>query len=193
MSALKRVVLTEKSDVVTQNVVPNDEITEQNRQANNFDTDYTDQKLNDLYKEFDSITVNETDLLNDTQTLAKDEVKMSVKAKIRLTAGIVIAALLVFLAIYNIFVINDYKMSIESINGDIATNESVLENSVSQYNALTDTTDIEIELESEGYTDMNSFSKVRINTKQSTNRQEPEVNTNWWDRFCSFIASIFGR
>ena len=67
MSAYKRVVLTQDDDMVTE-TVSNDTSSVVEKQANSFDN-YTDQKLNDLYKEFDSITVNETDL--STQTIAK--------------------------------------------------------------------------------------------------------------------------
>ena len=188
MSAFKRVVLTEKEDNQTQ--VASDSVVE--KQANGFD-EYTDQKLNDLYKEFDSITINDTDLVSETIEKNQEKTQISAKVKVRLVAGIVIAALLLFLAIYNIFVINNIKTNIKIINSDIATQETALNNSVTHYEELTDTTNIESELTSNGFSDVSGSTKTHVNVPKTTKQNNAQVGSNWWDSFCNFIASIFGR
>ena len=193
MSAFKRVVLAEKDNSVVESVDSNTTTDAVQKQVNNFDTDYTDKKLNYLYKEFDSITVNETDLLNDVQEQKQAKAKMSAKSVIRLVSASIVAALLTFLAIYNIFVINGLKNDINIINGDITNSEVQLDSAKQTYNTLTDTTDIESELAGAGYSSIDDMTKVHITLPEYNGAQSAQVSTNWWDSFCNFIASIFGR
>ncbi|MBP5651268.1 MAG: hypothetical protein J6X00_01175 [Clostridia bacterium] len=186
MSAFKKVMLTESE-------VAEDEPSVVEKQTNSFDTDYTDKKLNDLYKEFDSITLDETDLSEGTLSEVKAKSHVSAQVVVRVGAAVLIAALLVFLAIYNIFVISNYKQSINIINSDIAAQETQLNEAVARYNELTDTENIEVELVNEGYGDVSGVTKVKVSMPKTHKVQEYDSSSNWWDNFCNFIANMFGR
>lgn len=186
MAAFKKVMLTESE-------VAEDEPSVVEKQTNSFDADYTDKKLNDLYKEFDSITLDETDLSEGTLSEVKSKSHVSPQVVVRVCAGVLIAALLVFLAIYNIFVINDLKNDINNINGDITKSEVQLDSAKQTYSELTDTTNIESELTSAGYSSIDDMTKVHITLPEYNEAQNAQASTNWWDSFCNFIAGIFGR
>lgn len=193
MSGFKRVVLTERENSITQNVGQVNESAVQ-KQVNNFDNDYTNKRLNDLYNEFDSITINETDLNADTITKINAVSKSAtpVKVKLYLTAGVIVALLLVFLAIYNIFVINNLNSGIKLLQADIAKQEVQLNDSVTRYEELTDTSGIQAELEANGYVSMDKVNVEIVDPVSQNTVSNYEIPTNWWDAFCNFIANIFG-
>ena len=124
MAAYKRVVLTEKANSVP---TSNDDV---QNQMNKFDNTYTSTKLNDLYKEFDSITFG-TDVVNSTivkeNVVAETKPYATLKTTVYLTAAVIVTILLAFLAIYNIFVINNLNSNIQLLQGDVAEAQSQLE------------------------------------------------------------------
>ncbi len=193
MSAFEKVVLTERENSVTQNNVNIESNSAVQKQVNNFDTDYTNQRLNDLYNEFDAITINDTDL--NTQIVAKTQAKqaMSVRTKLYLTAGVIVALLLVFLTIYNIFVINNLKSGINLLQADIATQEVQLTESTNMYEALTNNENIQAELAEKGYVSMDTLNQAQVEIPVATAQTQVNLPSNWWDAFCNFVAGLFGR
>ena len=186
MAGFKKVLLTEREDSLTQKVEGFEETS-----TPVFDNSYTSTKLNDLYKEFDAITLDEN-----TLELAKEEsvakVHMSTRQKIYLSAGIVIAILMLFMAIYNIFVINSLNSDIDILQKDIAKQEYDIASKTRNLDNLTSASTVTEDLVSMGYSAEAMNGAISISMPESTYQEDVEINGNWWDSFCDFISSIFG-
>ena len=101
MARLKKILLN--NDLMTETM--DDELdVETDSQVEKFSTDYTADKLNELYNEFDSITLDNSAIDTITKRNAQVE-SISARARLYLTAGFVVVALLLFLMVYNFFVI----------------------------------------------------------------------------------------
>lgn len=186
MAGFKRVVLTEREDSLTQKVDNIEAVSEPV-----FDNSYTSTKLNDLYKEFDSITLDEN-----TLELAKEEsvakVHMSTRQKIYLSAGIVIAILMLFMAIYNIFVINNLNSDIDILQKDIAKQEYEIATKTRNLDNLTSASQVTEDLVELGYSAEAMNNAIYVDVPESVDYDEVEIKGNWWDSFCDFVSSIFG-
>lgn len=191
MAAYKRVVLTEKANSVP---TSNDDV---QNQMNKFDTTYTSTKLNDLYKEFDSITFG-TDVVNSTivkeNVVAETKPYATLKTTVYLTAAVIVTILLAFLAIYNIFVINNLNSNIQLLQGDVAEAQSQLE-TVRLENLQLTQQEMEQLIQgtlSGNYGDIATNGAIAVELLKVTPQVEPEVETNWFDQVCTFVSSIFG-
>ena len=186
MAGFKRVVLTEREDSLTQKVDNIEAINEPQ-----FDNTYTSTKLNDLYKEFDSITLDENTLeLVQEEAVAK--VEMSTRQKVFLTAGIVVAVLMLFLAIYNVFVINNISYDIDILQKDIAKQEYDIATKTRNLDNLTAPSEIAEDLAELGYSADAMNNAVYITVPEDVVPEDVKINGNWWDSFCDFVSSIFG-
>lgn len=191
MAQYKRVVLTEKA-----NSVPSVNTGVQD-QMNKFDTTYTSKKLNDLYNEFDSITfgtdvVNSTIVKENAVELAKPYDKF--KTTVYLTAAVIVTLLLAFLAIYNIFVINNLNSNIQLLQEDVTAAQAQYETVKLENIKLT-----EQEMEQliqdtlqGNYGNIASNGVINVELLTVTPQPEPEITTNWFDQVCSFFSSVFG-
>ncbi|MBR2467444.1 MAG: hypothetical protein IKB42_00150 [Clostridia bacterium] len=191
MAAYKRVVLTEKANSVP---TSNDDV---QNQMNKFDNTYTSTKLNDLYKEFDSITFG-TDVVNSTivkeNVVAETKPYATLKTTVYLTAAVIVTILLAFLAIYNIFVINNLNSNIQLLQGDVAEAQSQLE-TVRLENLQLTQQEMEQLIQgtlSGNYGDIATNGAIAVELLKVTPQVEPEVETNWFDQVCTFVSSIFG-
>ena len=191
MAAYKRVVLTEKANSVP---TSNDDV---QNQMNKFDNTYTSTKLNDLYKEFDSITFG-TDVVNSTivkeNVVAETKPYATLKTTVYLTAAVIVTILLAFLAIYNIFVINNLNSNIQLLHGDVAEAQSQLE-TVRLENLQLTQQEMEQLIQgtlSGNYGDIATNGAIAVELLKVTPQVEPEVETNWFDQVCTFVSSIFG-
>lgn len=186
MAGFRKVLLTEREDSLTQSIDSTDSV-----EAPVFDNSYTSTKLNDLYKEFDSITLDEN-----TLELAKEEsvakVHMSARQKIYLSAGIVVALLMLFMAIYNIFVINNLNSDIDILQKDIAKQEYDIANKTRNLDNLTSASTVTEDLVELGYSAEAMNNAIYVSVPDSVVADEIEINGNWWDSFCDFVSSIFG-
>ena len=192
MASYKRIVLTEHDsapDVAVKSDIK--------KQLNKFDTTYTSKKLNELYNEFDAMAIN-NEVVNNTivKNNAVDVAKPYEKFKVivYLTTAIIVTALMLFLSIYNIFVI-------KGLNGNIQLLQDDVEIAQAQYDALRrnygDLTDQELqELINETFNNeyIKSDNKVsgRVNILDTKTVGEEKPTTNWFDQFCTFISNIFG-
>ena len=158
-----------------------------NSQVDRFSTDYTADKLNELYNEFDSITLDNSAIDTITKRNAKVVEKVSARTKLYLTAGIVIAALLMFLMIYNFFVISNAQDSISILQDDITYQTYQVADRERQLNNATH--DLDKVLEADGYKEVSSVTTISANVNDY---QPLKGETNWFDKFCDFISSIFG-
>lgn len=186
MAGFKKVLLTEREDSLTQTI---DGYEASNESV--FDNSYTSTKLNDLYKEFDSITLDENTLeIAKEQSVAK--VHMSTRQKIYLSAGIVVALLMLFMAIYNIFVINSLNGDIDILQKDIAKQEYDIASKTRTLDNLTAAEAVTEDLRNMGYGAEAMNGAISITMPESVAQSDIEINGNWWDSFCDFVSSIFG-
>lgn len=191
MGAYKRVVLTEKANSMptTNSVVQ--------KQMNKFDNTYTSKKLNDLYNEFDSITFG-NDVVNST-IIKENAVEVqkpyaTFKAIVYLTTVIVVTLLLAFLAIYNIFVINNLNSNIQLLQEDVTTAQSQYDSVKLQYTKLTEQ-EMEELINSTlqgNYGDISNNGIIDVDLLQTISDSQPEISTNWFDQVCTFLSSVFG-
>ncbi len=192
MASYKRIVLTEHDSAPTATI--NSDV---KKQLNKFDTTYTSKKLNELYNEFDAMAVN-NETVNSTivKTNAVDTVDVYAKAKviIYLTTTIIVTALLAFLAIYNIFVINGLNNNINLLQEDVETAQQQYDNLRKNFGDLS-----EAELRAlineafnGEYGDIESNGSNSVGMLDTNNGSAEQVSTNWFDQLCTFLSNLFG-
>lgn len=192
MASYKRIVLTEHDSAPTTTI--NSDV---KKQLNRFDTTYTSKKLNELYNEFDAMAVN-SETVNSTivKTNAVDTVDVYAKAKviIYLTTTIIVTALLAFLAIYNIFVINGLNSNINLLQEDVETAQQQYDNLRKNFGDLS-----EAELRAlineafnGEYGDIESNGSNSVGMLDTNNGSTEQVSTNWFDQLCTFLSNLFG-
>ena len=192
MASYKRIVLTEHDSAPTATI--NSDV---KKQLNRFDTTYTYKKLNELYNEFDAMAVN-NETVNSTivKTNAVDTVDVYAKAKviIYLTTTIIVTALLAFLAIYNIFVINGLNSNINLLQEDVETAQQQYDNLRKNFGDLS-----EAELRAlineafnGEYGDIESNGSNSVGMLDTNNGSAEQVSTNWFDQLCTFLSNLFG-
>lgn len=192
MASYKRIVLTEHDSAPTATI--NSDV---KKQLNKFDTTYTSKKLNELYNEFDAMAVN-NETVNSTivKTNAVDTVDVYAKAKviIYLTTTIIVTALLAFLAIYNIFVINGLNSNINLLQEDVETAQQQYDNLRKNFGDLS-----EAELRAlineafnGEYGDIESNGSNSVGMLDTNNGSAEQVSTNWFDQLCTFLSNLFG-
>ncbi len=186
MAGFKKVMLTERENSLTGQVAP-----EKAEQSDVFSADYSNDKLNDLYKQFDAITLDEN-----TLELAKDEkvekVKASARQKLVFATCLVVAVLLMFLAVYNIFVINAYNGDISILKKDIAKQEYEIASKTRSLDNLTNIDSIKADLIEQGYSADALENTTYVSVSSANAVDDITIKGNWWDSFCDFISSIFG-
>lgn len=192
MASYKRIVLTEHDSAPTATI--NSDV---KKQLNRFDTTYTSKKLNELYNEFDAMAVN-NETVNSTivKTNAVDTVDVYAKVKviIYLTTTIIVTALLAFLAIYNIFVINGLNNNINLLQEDVETAQLQYDNLRKNFGDLS-----EAELRAlineafnGEYGDIESNGSNSVGMLDTNNGSAEQVSTNWFDQLCTFLSNLFG-
>ena len=192
MASYKRIVLTEHDSAPTATI--NSDV---KKQLSRFDTTYTSKKLNELYNEFDAMAVN-NETVNSTivKTNAVDTVDVYAKAKviIYLTTTIIVTALLAFLAIYNIFVINGLNNNINLLQEDVETAQLQYDNLRKNFGDLS-----EAELRAlineafnGEYGDIESNGSNSVGMLDTNNGSAEQVSTNWFDQLCTFLSNLFG-
>lgn len=192
MASYKRIVLTEHDSAPTATI--NSDV---KKQLNRFDTTYTSKKLNELYNEFDAMAIN-NETVNSTivKTNAVDTVDVYAKAKviIYLTTTIIVTALLAFLAIYNIFVINGLNNNINLLQEDVETAQQQYDNLRKNFGDLS-----EAELRAlineafnGEYGDIESNGSNSVGMLETNNGSAEQVSTNWFDQLCTFLSNLFG-
>ncbi len=192
MASYKRIVLTEHDSTPTATI--NSDV---KKQLSRFDTTYTSKKLNELYNEFDAMAVN-NETVNSTivKTNAVDTVDVYAKAKviIYLTTTIIVTALLAFLAIYNIFVINGLNSNINLLQEDVETAQQQYDNLRKNFGDLS-----EAELRAlineafnGEYGDIESNGSNSVGMLDTNNGSAEQVSTNWFDQLCTFLSNLFG-
>lgn len=196
MGAFRKLVINESNNSVTTNVDNDLNYNTMQSQIEKFDTSYSNEKVRDLLEEFDSITINETDLEKDivVKNDVVEKTAISVKAKIYLTSAVLVSALLLFLAIYNIFVINNLNSGIKILEGNINNTYAIFESVEGQYQALTSTpTEAEIQaLKEQGFVEISSDNIKYLELGAKSTVESVNAPSNWFDAFCNFVSGLFG-
>lgn len=194
MSAYGKVSFTENENV-SQEVLTqefnNESVVEE--QVNKFDTTYTADKLQELYNEYDKITLDQ-EKINSLSQVKTNVVTSQVPFRVVLlmSTTILVTLLLAFLCIYNIFVINGISSDINYLQEEVAVCEYDLVQSEGIYEKLTDTNNIQSELKNMGFGDVASSNNVvAVSVADKVEVIELEGQTNWFDAVCDFISRIF--
>ena len=139
---------------------------------------------------------NETVNSTIVKTNAVDTVDVYAKAKviIYLTTTIIVTALLAFLAIYNIFVINGLNSNINLLQEDVETAQLQYDNLRKNFGDLS-----EAELRAlineafnGEYGDIESNGSNSVGMLDTNNGSAEQVSTNWFDQLCTFLSNLFG-
>ena len=186
MAAYKKLMLNDKS--ITEQSSDTVENTATQNQVDKFSTDYSANKFNELCNEFESITLD-----NDVNTVSKDSVmevsKVSARAKLFLVSSLVVFSLVLFLFIYNFVVINQMQNSINILQENAVYQEAEVSNKAQMVDKLLEDGTISAELADLGFSEgaTSGASGVALNSEY-----DMATETNWFDRLCGFIGSIFG-
>ena len=163
------------------------------KQVEKFDNSFNTDKLQELYAEYDKITINEEKVKNLTQIKAN---AISNRVPFRLALGVtttaIVTLLLVFLCVYNVFVINGMDNSIRYLQEEVISYEQSLVKTEGMYRQLTDPSNIKNELAQMGYADVASSNIVAVSVGEKAEVIELQGETNWFDGVCNFISQIFG-
>ena len=194
MSAYGKVSYSETDNVATESVVQQStEMSAVDKQVEKFDTAYNVDKLQELYNEYDRITIDEEKLKSLTQVKVNAvSQKVPFRVALTMTTTVVVTLLLAFLCIYNIFVINNMGSSITYLQEEVVACEEMLVKSEGVYTQLTDPNNIQSELSNMGYSDIASSNIVAVSVPESAEVIELQGETNWFDGFCNFLSQIFG-
>lgn len=178
-------------EVVSSDATPNSVVEEQ---VSKFDNNYaTNEKLQELYNEFDKITLDQDKLKEYTQiktnAVAK---KVPFRLALTMTTTLIVTVLLIFLCVYNIFVINGMTSNINYLQEEVVSAEYDLTKAQGLYENLTSTDNIKNELTDMGYSEIPSSNIVAVNVPDSVEVKDLQGQTNWFDAVCNFLSRIFG-
>lgn len=194
MSAYGKVSFTDTEEVARETVTENyekDSVVEE--QVNKFDTSYNVDKLQELYNEYDKVTLDEERIKSLTQVKTNAvSTRISFRMGLVLTTAIIVTLLLAFLCIYNISVINSIGSNIDYLQEEVISYEYDLSNAQAIYNELTNVDNIKSELAQMGYESVASSNIVAVSVPDKVEVIELQGQTNWFDSICNFISQIFG-
>lgn len=195
MSAYGKVLLNE-NDGVASEIVTNEETTNSviDEQVGKFDNNYaTNEKLQELYNEFDKITLDQEKIKEYTQIKTNAVAKrVPFRVTLAMTTTVIVAVLLAFLCIYNIFVINGMSSGINYLQEEVVSAEYDLTKAQGIYDNLTSTDNIKSELSEMGYSEIPSSNIVAVSVPESVEVTDLQGQTNWFDSVCNFFSRIFG-
>ncbi len=190
MASYKRVVLTERDHFLQE------QPSTTKKQLEKFDNSYTSKKLNELYEEFDAITFNTPSISSNTITqvnaLVEQQTGLSFRTKLYLSSAIVITMLLAFLAIFNIFVINNLNAGISLLQEEITTTETDYAALYDYYNELRNSSNITQRVTAEGFSQVSSNSVISIPLTPTYEVSNVQAQTNWFNELCNFLGGLLG-
>ena len=194
MSAFGKVNYTESETSLVESTA--EELVEESvveQQVEKFDNSFNTDRLQELYAEYDKITIDEEKVKNLTQIRANTLIThIPFRLALGLTTTAIVTVLLAFLCIYNIFVINGIDNSIRYLQEEVISYEQTLVQSEGIYRQLTDPSNIKTELNEMGYSDISSSNIVAVSVGDKAEVIELQGETNWFDGVCNFISQLFG-
>ena len=193
MAGYKKVILTERRNSLTATTTKEVATSATDSQLDKFDTDYSNDKLNSIYNEYESIVLNPSkDIMTKKNAMVEVSTtqKLQFKTKVYIVSATIVIALLAFLAVYNIFVINNMNKSIQLVEGSVVQEEANLYEVIKDYNKLNNVAKWEEDLRANGY-DLNQTATVKLQVLVPAETTEAS-ETNWFDNFCDFVNQLFG-
>lgn len=194
MAGYKKVILTERTNSLTATTTKDVATSATESQLDKFDTTYSSDKLNSIYNEYESIVLNpEKDTMTKRNALVEVSTsnKLGFKTKVYIVSASLIIALLAFLAVYNIFVINSMDNSIQLVKGNVVEQEAKLYDVIKEYNKLNNVSKWEEDLRANGY-DLDSTVAVKLEVLVPESSTATPEETNWFDNLCEFVNQLFG-
>ena len=194
MGAYSKIVLSETDNSSILDSVSNSTV---EREMEKFNTSYSSEKVQDIFNAYDNITVTE-DMLKENTLIKTDAVSISssnasFKQKLLLTSATIICAIMLFLAIFNIFVINGVGKDINILKDNIASEEKTYYDLYKDWNTATNNSGIEADLSGAGYTLTSQDSVISVSVNELREVETLSGSTNWFDGVCNFVNSVFGR
>ncbi len=194
MGAYGKVSMTENENVVKENLTQNfDSESHVEEQVNRFDNSYSVTKLQELYNEYDKITIDEDKIKSMTQVKANAvSTNVPFRVKLVLTTVVMVALLLAFLCFYNIAVINNMAVNINYLQEEVTSFEGDLLQAEGLYDRLTNQSNIQAELADMGFAEVDSSKIVAVDVSNKVPVNQLQGETNWFDAVCNFFSLIFG-
>ena len=203
MSAFGKVTYNENENTAVESIVQETEsVSALDKQVEKFDTNISSDKLQKLYEEYDKITIDEEKIKSFTQVKANAVSKaMPFRLVLGITTTAIVSLLLLFLCVYNIFVINGMSDSISYLQGEVVSYQQELIQSEGVYQENSDLSNIGNSLA--GYVPMEKFDEttssedlgnkiVTVSVPESAEVIELQGETNWFDSICNFLSRVFG-
>lgn len=193
MAGYKKVILTERRNSLTATTTKEVATSATDSQLDKFDTDYSSDKLNSIYNEYESIVLNPSkDVMTKKNAMVEVSTtqKLQFKTKVYIVSATIVIALLAFLAVYNIFVINNMNKSIQLVEGSVVQEEANLYEAIKDYNKLNNVAKWEEDLKANGY-DLDQTVAVKLQVLVPAETTEAS-ETNWFDNFCDFVNQLIG-
>lgn len=193
MAGYKKVILTERRNSLTATTTKEVATSATDSQLDKFDTSYSSDKLNSIYNEYESIVLSpEKDTMTKKNALVEVSTnqKLQFKTKVYIVSASIIIALLAFLAVYNIFVINNMNKSIQLVEGSVVEQEAKLYDVIKDYNKLNNVAKWEEDLRENGY-DVDQVVTAKLEVLVPVDSEDTS-ETNWFDSLCEFVSQLFG-
>ena len=194
MAGYKKVILTERQNSLTATTTKEVATSATDSQLDKFDTTYSSDKLNSIYNEYESIVLNpEKDTMTKKNALVetKSGIQLSFKTKVYIASATLIIALMAFLAVYNIFVINSMNTSIQLVESNVVEQEVKLYDVIKTYNKLNNVSEWEQDLKDNGY-DVEGVVSQKLEILVPADEYDTAVEAGWFDKFCDFVNQLFG-
>ncbi len=118
--------------------------------------------------------------------------KVDFKSKVYLSTAVLVAVLLAFLTIFNIFVINNLNGGIKLLQQDVVSAELNLKDLYDTYKDLNNVSKLEERVQNSGFVELPENSIESVELIEITPPSTPTIQTNWFDRFCDFLSNMLG-
>ncbi len=193
MGAYNKVVLSETDNSIFNNV-SNSTVSKEMEKFNN---SYSTDKIKDIFDAYENVAVSEDALKENsiirTNVVSNTVSNVSFKQKLFLIGATLICSIMLFLAVFNIFVINNTYKDINILQDNIVSEEKTYYDLYKDWSTATNSSGIESELANAGYSNVDSDQIISLEVGDLKDVKDLKGATNWFDSVCNFISSIFGR
>lgn len=193
MAALKRVMLTAKETATTSNYAQPKSAHVSKQGVFSATNQKTNQKLNDLYKEFDAITFG-TSVANEFEYATENSVAKtaSFKSKLYVTSAILVMLMLAFLAVYNAVMISNLNAGISGMQSQVVVQEENYKQVYDYYSQLRNNANISDRVVQDGFEALSDEAVMQLSLTEVVQTTELETTSNWFSEFCDFLQTTFG-
>lgn len=154
---------------------------------------YTMMGDRDVVREEERITMNMPNVIRKTQvnqTVSDKKLKIRARGKIAIAVYSIILLTLIAFSIYNAVAINQMQASVYLKNQEYITQSVVINDLLDEYNKLGSDERILDEVAGEFIEPTNNHI-VRVSKGSMEERQETQIESNWFEDLCSFLSNLF--